>query len=234
MAKKKSKKSAVKARGTRISVKLSEVRPNPWNPNEQSPFVRGKMHRSLRRFGIVKETLVREVGPDKAAGEGNASVAGYEIIDGEHRYEELQGGNIDEMEVRNLGTVTDSEAKQLTVVLNEIKGDPNPRKLSELFNVLDSVGLRGEMSDIMPYTEDEIDAILKVRSLKPEEESSGPAGKRPMPKYMFQIGPHKAQLPDELGERIDAVYQQLAADSMTSDPVVVVTALCGLLEDCTS
>lgn len=221
------------ARGTRLMVPVGLLRANPWNPNEQSPFIQAKMGRSLRRFGVIKELLVREVGPDKPAGAGNASVAGYEVIDGEHRLNEIRDSKLPEVEVRNLGVVSDAEAQELTIVLNEVGGAPNPRKLSNLIAVLDSVGLRGEFEDVAPYTEDEVRALLKIQELDPGEgfaAASLSKGKQEAP-YLFQLGPHKGQLPAQLGRRLDALYEVLAARAKTSDAVVVAADMCAIMEE---
>lgn len=221
------------ARGERLEVRLSELRPNPWNPNQQSPFIRKKMARSLHRFGVIRELLVREVGPALAAGEGHAPVAGYEIIDGEHRLDELRSGKVDKAEVRNLGVVPDHEAKQLTVALNEIRGNPNPRKLSELLYTLEQAGLKPECHDVAPYTEAELDALLRVREIDPDEAkpaAGGHAGRKDKP-YLFQVGPHKGELPPALAQRLERAWEATASHLRTSDCVPVVEEWCAAIEE---
>jgi len=220
------------ARGERLEIDIGDLRPNPWNPNQQSPFIQKKMARSLRRFGVIRELLVREVGPGLAAGEGYAPVAGYEVIDGEHRLGELRGGKVARVEVRNLGVVPDHEAKELTVVLNEIRGNPNPRKLSELLYTLEQAGLKPEYHDVAPYTEAELDALLKVREINPDETQrviGGHAERKVLP-YAFQVGPHKGELPPVLAERLEFLWDLAAERLRTSDAVPVVEAWCEAIE----
>lgn len=223
----------VRARGDRVTVPTEDVFPNPWNPNEQDEMMRQRTRRSLERFGNVAELLVREVGPSKPEHRGLAEKQGYQIVDGEHRWRECVDLGVPEVEVRNLGVVSDAEAQELTIVLNEVGGAPNPRKLSNLIAVLDSVGLRGEFEDVAPYTEDEVRALLKIQELDPGEgfaAASLSKGKQEAP-YLFQLGPHKGQLPAQLGRRLDALYEVLAARAKTSDAVVVAADMCAIMEE---
>lgn len=152
----------VRARGDRVTVPTEDVFPNPWNPNEQDEMMRQRTRRSLERFGNVAELLVREVGPSKPEHRGLAEKQGYQIVDGEHRWRECVDLGVPEVEVRNLGEISDYEAMQLTAVIDELGGAPDPLKLAALVAGLDASGHRQEMEEVFPFSKDELDGLVRL------------------------------------------------------------------------
>ena len=75
-----------------MTVPVEKVKPNPWNPNEQTPFMRSKLKNSLKKYGYVSEVVTREL-PDGT----------FEILDGEHRYDEARELGAKEILINNLG-----------------------------------------------------------------------------------------------------------------------------------
>jgi ParB family chromosome partitioning protein len=138
-------------RGARLTVPLAALRPNPWNPNRQSEATAHKLGRSLGRFGVVTEILVRE-----AAG------GALEIVDGEHRWRQLQAAGAPTVEVRNLGPIPDAEAKKLTVIMNELSGTPAPARLAALLRDLEAAGALPAAAEVLPYSDTEIATLLAL------------------------------------------------------------------------
>ena len=145
-------------RGRMIKINFSEetipiekISPNPWNPNEQSEFMKERLSKSMERYGQVVEIIVRETT------EGN-----YEIIDGEHRYKEALEQGKGELIVNNLGKIPDDKAKILTMAMNEIHGDRDALKLSKLLNDLSEDESWGIFSEIVPFSALELKTILTL------------------------------------------------------------------------
>lgn len=126
--------------------------PNPWNPNVQSDFIRERTQRSIDKFGFVDPLTVRETQEDNV----------FEILDGQHRWEEAKKLGIETLPYVNLGKVSDTIAKQLTIVLNETRGEFDTIKLSELLADLQSDIDYDELLNNLPYTKEELDSLLEL------------------------------------------------------------------------
>lgn len=146
---------------------VGQLRPNPWNPNVQSPFMFEREKRSIVTFGFVDPITIREVC------EGDAVVG--EIIDGEHRWRAATELGFVVVPVQNLGVVDDVTAKALTDLLNSLSGKPDARKQADLIaSLLDA---RDDLRDVLPYQQGQLDEILSTREFDWESLSADrPAG----------------------------------------------------------
>lgn len=136
--------------GQALTVAIDKLRPNAWNPNFQDEATFRKELASIRRFGFVDPIIVRLDG------------AMYEIIDGEHRWKAARELGYTEVPVFDIGPISEHEAKQLTVVLNELRGKPQEQKMSELLRGLLSNSTLDELVEVMPYTKQEFGKIAKL------------------------------------------------------------------------
>lgn len=130
-------------------VPRSRIRPNPWNPNLQDAFIYEKELASIRTFGFIDPILTRNLGSD------------FEIIDGEHRWKAAGELGIDPVPIVNLGDIEDAEARQLTIVLNETRGRPDPGRLRDLLADLSSRRSVQDLLEVLPYTREQFDALVK-------------------------------------------------------------------------
>ena len=158
----------VPIRVTLINVDINKIFPNVWNPNEQSTFVYEKERNSIRTHGFIDPILVREI------------AEGYEIIDGEHRWRAAKEEMMTEVPCNNLGAVTDSVAKQLTIIMNETRGEARRDKLSDLLaDLAQSVALP-ELQKNLPFEPIEIDALIKQTTIDWSKVGLGVEGGAPM------------------------------------------------------
>jgi len=167
-------------------VDTSRLRPNPWNYNEQSEFMQQKLGRSLDRYGQVAEIIVREK-PDGT----------LQIIDGEHRYKELVAKSEPTALVNNLGEVSEDDARLLTAVMNELRGSRNPSKLSRLLNSLSGSTDWDEITQVLPFTEVELENLMAIADDAPKEpkEAVGDGdGKKPMAWVDVKVSVHQDHL----------------------------------------
>ena len=170
-------------------VEISRLVPNPWNHNEQTPFMQEKLGNSLDAYGQVAEIIVREMPDGK-----------LEIIDGEHRWRELVTKKEKQALVNNLGAVSEDDARLLTAVMNELRGNRNPSKLSRLLNSLKESADWGEMTDVLPFTEIELDNILALADDAPkvpkEKDGDGEGGKAPVAWVDIKVSIHQDEMPN--------------------------------------
>lgn len=115
------------------------LRPNTWNPNRMDDFMYAKELESIRRFGFVVPVVVR------------STATGMEIIDGEHRWRAAKELELDRIPVWDVGRMSDIDAKQLTVVLNETRGKADKQLLSKLIQDLLITEPTPALEKVMPF-----------------------------------------------------------------------------------
>lgn len=130
-------------------IPITQIRPNPWNPNSMNGRMRRATREAIETYGFVLPVLVR-VSP---LGEGL-----FEIVDGEHRWREAGAAGYAEIPAV-VGDWDDVTAKKLTVILGEIEGEADPRKLGGVLAEI-AAGEGEDFSKALPYTEAELDALL--------------------------------------------------------------------------
>jgi ParB-like chromosome segregation protein Spo0J len=130
------------------TAKVERIFANAWNPNRQSEFIYQRELESIRTHGFIDPLLVREI-PE-----------GFEIIDGEHRWKASRDLGLAEIPVNNLGTVSDSVAKQLTIIMNETRGRPERTALSRLLQDVAKEVSREDLYRILPLEQKAIDELI--------------------------------------------------------------------------
>lgn len=141
-------------------VKYSEhdprlLKPNPWNTNHVSPENELKIEASIKRLGVFKPIIVREL----PSGD-------LEILGGEHRAKVAHRLGIKKVPIVNLGIITDSQAKEIGLVDNGRYGEDDTLQLSEL---LKSLGDLEDLGSFLPYTDDDISSIFSSSSIALDE-----------------------------------------------------------------
>jgi len=152
-----------------VAVPVRDIFPNPWNPNRQDSFMYQKELASLRRFGLVAPLIVRRiraaVSPSSTSNgkrTADSSSTRYELIDGEHRWKGARELGYKEVPIWDLGEISDAVAKQLTIVLNETRGAPDPDKLGELLMDLLETELPTDLLEVLPFPEERFTELTKL------------------------------------------------------------------------
>lgn len=135
-----------------LNLPVGDLRKNAWNTNKTTPEMEQKIRRSIERNGIFKPILVRQV-----AGQG-----GYEIIGGEHRWEQAIGLGYTEVPCVNLGEIDDLRAKEIGVIDNARYGADDTLSFADLLKELGDVG---DLQDFLPYGSADLDAIFSASSI---------------------------------------------------------------------
>lgn len=139
-----------------LNVSVELLRKNPWNTNRVSADHETKIRNSLARNGMFKPILVREV----------AGVAGYEIIGGEHRWEQAVELGYTEVPIANLGEISELRAKEIGVIDNARYGADDSLSFAEL---LKELGDPMELQDFLPYGTADLDAIFSASDIALDE-----------------------------------------------------------------
>ncbi len=129
-----------------LELKPSQLRKNSWNTNKVSPENERKIRASLERNGIFKPIIVRETKDGE-----------YEILGGQHRWEQAIELGLETIPVFNLGEIDDNRAKEIGLADNARYGSDDTVELAEL---LKSLGDIEELQNFLPYGASDFDAIF--------------------------------------------------------------------------
>ena len=165
-------------KGMEELVDIKRVVINDYNPNEMSNEMYLKEKRSIERFGFVLPVVVREV-EDKLM-----------VIDGQHRLmamRELHAAGVElfttpakdhkipkgKINVKNMGEVSDVNAGQLTLILNELRGEADTIKKADLIKALADEVDFADLAELLPYPEDELKNLIELADFDWEDYKSG-------------------------------------------------------------
>ena len=129
-----------------LLISKSLLDPNPWNPNKTKPRQQKAIAESLKTYSQIIDIIVRPNG-DR-----------YQIIDGEHRYDELT----EDVYVTVLHGLSDADAKKLTIIMNETRGEADKIELAQLLADLANELSGDELLNALPYEQNELDELVKL------------------------------------------------------------------------
>lgn len=130
-----------------VELPVDKLRPNKWNFNEQDQYQMDALIESRRKFGEIYPVIVRQSGE------------WYDIIDGEHRWKAALKRNEPTIKVKNLGEINDDLLKELMLILNESRGNPNQIRLAQLVSKLKDAN----PNLVLPYSDYYLAELKKVR-----------------------------------------------------------------------
>lgn len=134
------------------TVPIGELRKNAFNSNKVSAVNEEKIRHSIERNGLFKPIIVRQV-------EG---VPGYEIIGGEHRWEQAKELGYTEVPIVNLGAISDAKAKEISVIDNARYGVDDAILFAD---ILKGIGDVDEISHFLPYGDADLSAIFAASNI---------------------------------------------------------------------
>lgn len=154
-----------------MNAPVDELRKNTWNTNQVSVEHEERIRKSIERNGLFKPIIVRQV-PD---------VAGYEIIGGEHRWEQAIELGHKQVPIFNLGYIDERRAKEIGVIDNTRYGIDDTIGFADL---LKEIGNPEELQVFLPFGSADLEDIfasadidLEDLSLDPEPEEEKPEEK---------------------------------------------------------
>lgn len=145
-----------------IYIDPAKLRENSWNPNSMSDEMFRKEVESIKEFGFVNPITVRPWQYEKPGKPGNISGYTHEIINGEHRRRAAEELGLKLIPCVVLD-VDDTVAKQLTVVLNDIHGEPNTERLASLVRDLSARRSVLDLERILPYRREKLAEMIAER-----------------------------------------------------------------------
>lgn len=172
--------------------------PNTWNPNEMTDEMREKERRSILRYGFIDPLTVRPM-PDQSQQ--------FQIIDGEHRYEIGSLLGIEKFPCWVID-VDEDTAKELTPVLNELRGQSKPDVLGALLKDLMQRRDENELRAVMPFSKQRFDELVGVKTIDwgalEAKQVSPPSGNPGAERWVERV----FRMPAEAAEVVDEAIQK--------------------------
>ena len=141
-----------------IAVDPKKLEPNPWNPQKTTEIQQTAIRQSLEWVDQVQEILVRPHPTDDGR---------YQIIDGYHRWLELQSAPT--VHVNVINGLSEDEAKKLTIVMNETHGNPDKIELAQLLSEINEI--QGDATNYaLPYDETELQELIALADVDRESQ----------------------------------------------------------------
>jgi ParB/RepB/Spo0J family partition protein len=192
-----------------VELPLNRIHPNPWNPNRQSEVVAKAERESIATYGFLDPVLVR---PHPEL-EGH-----WQFIDGEHRWralEDLQQDTVPAI-VKDFGDV---EAKKLTIILNETRGEADAASLGSLLaDIKNAIGDDAKFHLALPFDTSEIEHLLHMADVDWGNYGGTAALDETPPDEQDGWWSLHARCPDEFREVWDAILDKAEIDH--EDPQV--------------
>lgn len=138
-----------------------KLRPNPWNTNVVDAANEAKLEESLKKFGMFKPVIVREL----PTGE-------LEILGGEHRAGAAVRLGIKDIPIMNLGPIPDAEAKKIGLVDNGRYGNDDSLQLAALLKELGDID---DLASFMPYSDQDFNNIMEAAEINLDDLEALPA-----------------------------------------------------------
>lgn len=220
-----------------LEVRIEDLQPNSFNSNRVSAENEKKIRASIERNGIFKPIIVREV----VRPSGDTS---YEIIGGQHRWEQAKGLGYTTVPVANLGQISDVRAKEIGLLDNARYGVDDTLSLGA---ILKEIGDPEEIQSFLPYADTDLTAIWSAQSIdldelnvsqdeikiEPERQNEAPAPKPTKTHTImrFKIGLADAERITKLIASTQKAQGLTTEDELTNagDALVHLLAAAGLL-----
>jgi DNA modification methylase len=126
------------------TLKLSEIRPNDWNPNEMSEEIFQSLVRSVSKYGVLQPILLR---------------SDMSIIKGEKRWKAAKAVGIEELVCIVIET-SDEESKLLNISLEHLRGASNEELLASLISELSNHFSLDDLQQLTGYSSEELDQMV--------------------------------------------------------------------------
>jgi ParB-like chromosome segregation protein Spo0J len=119
-----------------------------------TPLMYSKAIESIKEFGFIDPVTVRQ---------NPAGSPRFQILDGEHRWRVGRDLGLPQIPYFDVGPIDDQRAKKLTIVLNELHGQYDPKSMGDLLNDLLSRESPTELLLTVPFTEEALAGMVGLK-----------------------------------------------------------------------
>jgi len=134
-----------------INIDTAKLVKADWNYKKEDEEKTKKLVGNFKRNGQIENIIVREL-----------DTGFYEVINGNHRKDVFDILKIKKVHTYNFGNITQDRAVRIAIETNETRFDSDQLKLSELITMLTTKFKIADLSNTMPYSEQDINNFLEV------------------------------------------------------------------------
>ncbi len=133
-----------------VEIAVKQLREAPWNPNEMDEAMMAPLRESLRRYGLVGNLVVRNVGDDV-----------HEVLSGNQRLRLIKETGSSHAPCVVVD-VDDGDARLLAQALNHIHGDDDLGLRAELLRTVLESTSEEEVAAILPGTAESLRSLAAM------------------------------------------------------------------------
>jgi len=122
-----------------------------WNYKKSDEFMSQQLRNNIKRIGQVENIQVREL-----------ETGYFEVVNGNHRVDELINLNKSFVVAYNHGKISQAEAIRIATETNETKFAKDDEKLSKLIAELQETYELDDLISTLPFNEKELDDLLRM------------------------------------------------------------------------
>lgn len=207
------KKPTPRIAGTLVKIQpLDSVKPNGWNFNEFTPFMRESLRQGLQTDGWLVSQALLIWGTDEKGRRQNI------IIDGEHRWTEARALGFQEGPMVYLERITETEAKALTVKMNHKHGEQDEDRLAAIVRAVQYT-VQGDLGLDLGIDKAELTRYLTVPQVAPKATSSAaiPSTSMKMVQLYFDEASHQ-----EFTKLVKALAPKFKTENVTDTTMEIV------------
>lgn len=129
-------------------IKTCLLKKADWNYKRDDEYLKSKLISNFEKNGQIENIIVRDLLDGT-----------YEIVNGNHRYDVMVELSIDECHVYNLGVISKEHAMRIAIETNETRFATDHEKLSMTIDALLNEYDISDLSETLPWSEEEIEAM---------------------------------------------------------------------------
>jgi len=145
-------------------LKISDIVPDPTNPNFMNEEMMERLRFSIKKFGYTQPILIDEKNV---------------ILDGEHRWRAAKAEGRTDIEIIRIDGLTEAQKKLLRQAMNKLHGQHDPLKDATDFKFMMSEGEREDLKMLLALNDDELDTytnlLAEPETMPADIESDGSA-----------------------------------------------------------
>ena len=134
-------------------IEVSKLVKAKWNYKEENDTLTNKLLANIKKNGQVENLLIREIDNGK-----------YEVVNGNHRLDVMNKLKMKTAHVYNFGKISLTQAKRIAIETNETKFESDTIKLAEVISELSNEISIEELTDTLPYSEQQIQDMRDLTS----------------------------------------------------------------------
>jgi ParB-like chromosome segregation protein Spo0J len=141
-----------------ITLPLEVLRKADWNYKRPDERLQAQLTANIKRNGQIENIVVR----DKGKGV-------FEVVNGNHRLDAFAEAGLDTVIAYNLGIVSDSVARRISIELNETRFESDALLLSDAIQKALSEFSQDDLKATLPFTTEEFNDLLDIAQFHPAQ-----------------------------------------------------------------